>query len=178
MIIFKDKFGESNDEVLSDVYKIEPYAGGVMLKVYAKSVTFTTEVSDAMIGGNASAEGGGDEGGDAATESGINVVLANKLVEMTQKKSAYKSYIKDHMKTLIDSVKETHPDEVDDIKKKISKFVMDEVIGGKDSKVFDDWQFFCGESMNPDGMLILCRWEDDGNPCMFYFKHGLIEEKV
>jgi len=34
-----------------------------------------------------------------------------------------------------------------------------------------------GESMQPEGMLALMKWEDD-TPYIYFFKHGLDEEKV
>ena len=34
-----------------------------------------------------------------------------------------------------------------------------------------------GESMNPDGMTVLLRWDEE-TPYMYFFKDGLIEEKV
>ena len=61
--------------------------------------TETTEVSDAMFGGNASAEGGDDEAADSSTSaSGCNIVLANRLVETNFDKKGYAVYIKDYMK--------------------------------------------------------------------------------
>lgn len=58
-----------------------------------------TEISDALIGGNASAEGGGDEGGEAAMDptlvTGVDVVLRARMVETGfQDKKAYQGYIK------------------------------------------------------------------------------------
>ena len=41
---------------------------------------------------------------------------------------------------------------------------------------FNDYQFFTGESMNPDGMVVLSIWKGDG-PVFYYFKDGLTEEK-
>ena len=43
---------------------------------------------------------------------------------------------------------------------------------------FDNWQFFMGESMNPDGMVVLMDFKDDGSPYMWFFKDGIVEEKV
>ena len=43
---------------------------------------------------------------------------------------------------------------------------------------FDNWQFFMGESMNPDGMVALMDFRDDGSPYMWFFKDGTVEEKV
>ncbi len=59
-------------------------------------VTESTEVSDAMIGGNASAEGGEEEGGasGSAAQSGCNIVVANRLVETSFKKKEYQGHLK------------------------------------------------------------------------------------
>eukprot|EP01010_Urceolus_cornutus_P001296 NODE_1832_length_742_cov_2497.025974_g1426_i0.p2 GENE.NODE_1832_length_742_cov_2497.025974_g1426_i0~~NODE_1832_length_742_cov_2497.025974_g1426_i0.p2 ORF type:complete len:86 (-),score=20.33 NODE_1832_length_742_cov_2497.025974_g1426_i0:157-414(-) len=43
---------------------------------------------------------------------------------------------------------------------------------------FDEYAFYQGESMNADGMLILCRFSEDGLSQTFSFwKDGLVEEK-
>ena len=34
-----------------------------------------------------------------------------------------------------------------------------------------------GESLQPDGMLALMKWEEE-TPYVYFFKHGLDEEKV
>ena len=61
--------------------------------------TETTEVDDNMFGGNKSAEGGGDEDASGAiSQSGINVVIAHKLVSTTYDKKSYKLHLKDFMK--------------------------------------------------------------------------------
>ncbi len=54
-------------------------------------------IDEAMIGGNASAEGGEDEaaGGDGATTSGVDVVLRHRLTETGfAKKKDYQGHIK------------------------------------------------------------------------------------
>ena len=56
-------------------------------------VTEKTEVSDAMIGGNASAEGGDEATAEDVGASGCNIVLANRLVETGYAKKDYKTYI-------------------------------------------------------------------------------------
>lgn len=59
----------------------------------------TTAVSDEMIGGNKSAEGAdADEGGEAASVSGINFVLNHQLVEFPTDKKSYMIHIKEYMK--------------------------------------------------------------------------------
>ena len=44
---------------------------------------------------------------------------------------------------------------------------------------FKDWEFFVGESMDPDGMVILLNYREDGTtPYVVVWKHGLSEMKV
>ena len=65
-------------------------------------VTETTTVDDSTFGGNASAEGVEDEGADNSTsQSGCNIVLANRLVEVNFDKKGYQVYIKDYMKAYV-----------------------------------------------------------------------------
>lgn len=44
---------------------------------------------------------------------------------------------------------------------------------------FGDYQFFTGESMDPDGMVVLMNYREDGiTPYFIVFKDGCKEEKV
>lgn len=44
---------------------------------------------------------------------------------------------------------------------------------------FKDYEFFTGESMDPDGMVVLLNYREDGTtPYLIYWKHGLSEDKV
>ena len=51
-------------------------------------------MTDAMIGGNASAEGGADEGAEDVEKRGCDIVFANRLKEASMDKGAFKDYIK------------------------------------------------------------------------------------
>lgn len=42
---------------------------------------------------------------------------------------------------------------------------------------FDEYQFFMGESMNPDAMHVLVKYDGE-TPYAYFFKDGLEEEKV
>jgi len=169
MIIYKDKI--SGDEVLSDTYPIEKCYGDALFKVKGKMTTETTDIDDAAIGGNASAEGCGDEGGDASSVSGINIAIANRLQQCYSfDKKSFKGYIKEYMKNIMDKIDES---EVGCFKKGCQEFVKDVITN------FDDYELFQGESQNPDGMVVFLKWEDDGQtPYMYFFKHGMEEEKV
>ena len=44
---------------------------------------------------------------------------------------------------------------------------------------FKDYEFLIGESMDPDGMVVLLNYRDDGvTPFVTVWKHGLSEMKV
>ena len=42
---------------------------------------------------------------------------------------------------------------------------------------FYNW-YFMGQLMNPDAMIALMDLRDDGSPYLWFFKDGLVEEKV
>lgn len=44
---------------------------------------------------------------------------------------------------------------------------------------FKDYEFLIGESMDPDAMVVLLNYRDDGvTPFVTFWKHGLTEMKV
>ncbi|KAG5931522.1 hypothetical protein E4U53_001724, partial [Claviceps sorghi] len=44
---------------------------------------------------------------------------------------------------------------------------------------FKDFEFYTGESMNPDGLVVLLNYREDGTtPYVIVWKHGLKEMKV
>lgn len=172
MIIYKDALGSAQDELLTDVMKVEEIHNGVILRVKGKMTTEKTEVSDAMFGGNASAEGAdADAGAEDVGKSGINVVLNHRLMEYALKKKDYMVHIKEYIGKVKDRIKEECPDQMETFVAESQKFVKN-LIGE-----FKDWAFYCGESMDPDGMLVMVKWEGE-DPYLYYFKHGLEAEKV
>jgi len=169
MKIFKDIF--NNDELFSDTYKIK-LVDDVMYEVNGKLLT--RKLGDVQIdGANPSAEEA-DEGTDEASESGVDIILNHRLVETSFDKKSYMSYLKDYMKKVVEHLQANSPDQVDVFKTNINK-VMKELLGR-----FKEFQFFTGESMDPDGMVVLLEYKDvDGEqiPVLYAFKHGLEEEK-
>merc|ERR1712241_986340 len=128
-----------------------------------------------LEGANASAEEA-DEGTDAASESGIDIVLNHRLVETGfGSKKDYTVYLKDYMKKVVKYLEENdRKDEVDGFKTNISG-VMKELLGK-----FKDLQFFTGESMDAEAMFAMCLYKDvngEERPVLMFFKHGLEEEK-
>jgi hypothetical protein len=168
MIIYKDLFTE--DELFSDSFPIE-LINGVVYKVKGKLRTDTFDIDEKAIGGNASAEGGGDEGAESTSKQGVDVVMNSRLVEYTMGKKDYMTHIKDYMKNVKQKLEETNSPDKDLFQKNVQEFVKDVLAN------FKDYQFFCGESMKPDGMLALMKWDEE-TPYLYFFKHGLDAEKV
>ncbi|XP_075708382.1 translationally-controlled tumor protein [Rhinoderma darwinii] len=170
MIIYKDII--TGDEMFSDIYKITECCNGLCFEVDGKMVTRVEgQIDDALIGGNASAECL-DEGSDSTTVSGIDVVLNHKLQETGFTKESYKCYIKDYMKAIKAKLEDTNPDRVKPFMTGAPSKIKD-VLGN-----FKNYQFFTGETMNPEGMVALLDFREDGQtPYLTFFKDGLDIEK-
>lgn len=169
MRIYKDVI--TGDEMFSDTYKIK-LVDQVLYEVYGKLVT--RKGGDIQLdGANPSAEEASEDC-DEAVESGVDIVLNHRLVETSFDKKGYMAYLKDYMKKIVERLQEKEPDQVDVFKTNMNK-VMKELLGR-----FKDMQFFTGENMDPDGMIVLIEYKDvDGEniPVLYAFKHGLEEEK-
>jgi len=172
MIIFKDLL--TGDEMFTDSSKVK-LVDGCIWEVECKHVT-RREGDIVLAGSNPSAEEA-DEGTDLATESGLDVVLNQRLVETGFTKSDYKNYLKSYTKALQEKWKELEwaDDQIAEAKGKLTEGVK------KVLKNLDDYQFFLGEGTNPDGCVGLLEYRDAGSgevPILLFFKHGLEEEKV
>lgn len=167
MIIYKDLF--SGDELFSDSFPVQ-LIHDTVYKVKGKLRTDTYEIDDSAIGGNASAEGG-EDGSESTSKQGVDIVLNSRLVEYALGKKDYMTHIKTYMKAVKDKLQESKPTESELFQKNVQPFIK-EVLND-----FKEYQLFCGESMAPDGMLALMKWEEE-TPYMYFFKHGLDEEKV
>jgi len=168
MIIYKDLFTE--DELFSDTFPVE-LVDGVVYRVKGKLRTDTFDIDEKAIGGNASAEGAGDESAEAGSKQGVDIVMNSRLVEYNISKKDYMTHIKEYMKQVKTKLEEMNSPDKDLFQKNVQDFVKD-VLGN-----FKDYQFFCGESMKPEGMLALMKWDEE-TPYMYFFKHGLDAEKV
>ncbi|XP_029981547.1 translationally-controlled tumor protein homolog [Sphaeramia orbicularis] len=170
MIIYKCVI--TGDEMFSDIYKIKEIANGILFEVEGKVISRKLgEVDDSLIGGNASAEEA-SESLETATESGVDIIMNHKLQETSYDKKAYMSYIKEYMKAVTKEMTQTNPDRVEQFKKDVQpavKMILERI---------KDFQFFSGESMNPEGTLGLLDYREDGiTPYMLFFKDGLLIEK-
>merc|ERR1711982_101296 len=130
------------------------------------------------IGANASAEEGGEDS-DTVAVSGLDCALASKLQKADGlNKAGYKSAIKDYMKALKEHLEKEKPEVVDKFVSNAKK-VVGTLIG---NKKFSDYEFYTGSSMDPNGMIVICVWEEpeggDEVPCLYFFEEGVIKEKV
>uniref|UniRef100_A0A669CT77 Translationally-controlled tumor protein homolog n=1 Tax=Oreochromis niloticus TaxID=8128 RepID=A0A669CT77_ORENI len=157
MIIYRDLI--SGDEMFSDAFKVKESENGIFFEVEGKTVTRTEGFDDSLIAANASAEEA-TEGNESSTISGVDIVLNHKLQETGFDKKQYMTYIKDYVKAVKAKLQETKPE----VKK---------ILGN-----IKNYQFFTGESMNPEGMVGLLDYREDGiTPFMLFFKDGLEIEK-
>ncbi|KAH8334900.1 hypothetical protein KR074_002172 [Drosophila pseudoananassae] len=171
MKIYKDII--TGDEMFTDTYKIK-LVDEVIYEVYGKLITRTSD-DIKLEGANASAEEA-DEATDTTSESGIDVVLNQRLAECFAfgDKKSYTLYLKDYMKKVLAKLEENAPDQVDVFKTNMNK-AMKDILGR-----FKELQFFTGESMDCDGMVALVEYREidgDSVPVLMFFKHGLEEEK-
>lgn len=167
MIIYNDIF--SGDELLSDAYDLKLvddviYEGDcAMVKVGGDNID---------IGANPSAEDGGDDLEDGA-ELVNNVVHSFRLQPTGFDKKSFVTYIKAYMKAVKGKLLESDPEAVSVFEKGAQAYVK-KVIGS-----FKDWEFFTGESMDPEGMIIMLNYREDGTtPFVAIWKHGVKAEKI
>lgn len=166
----------SGDELFTDASKVK-LVDDCIWEVTCRHVT-RKEGDIVLEGSNPSAEGeDADDGADPTVQSGLDLVLDQRLVETGFSKSDYKNYLKTYTKSLQEKWKELEwsDEKINDAKAKLTEAAK------RVLKKLDDVQFFLGESSNPDGMVGLLEYRegDDGEvPIMMFFKHGLDEEKV
>jgi hypothetical protein len=171
MRVYKDLF--TGDEMFCDSYKMK-LVDEVVYEVYGKHVT--RKIGDVQLAGSNPSAEEADEGTDETVESGVDIILNQRLQECYafNDKKAFTGYLKDYMKKLVAKLQETNPDQVDVFKTNIQKFTK-EMLGK-----FKDLSFYTGESMDPEAMIAILDYKDvDGEevPVMYFFKHGLLEEK-
>uniref|UniRef100_A0A0D9QYJ9 Translationally-controlled tumor protein n=1 Tax=Chlorocebus sabaeus TaxID=60711 RepID=A0A0D9QYJ9_CHLSB len=171
MIIYQDLI--SHDEMFCDIYKIWEIMDGLCLDVEGKMVSRTEgNIDDSLIHGNASPEGPKGEY-ESTVITGVDIVMNHYLQETSFTKEAYKKkYIKDYMKSIKGKLEEQRPERVKPFMTGAAEQIKHILAN------FKNYQFFIGENMNPDGMVALLGYHEDGvTPYMIFFKDGLEMEK-
>lgn len=169
MIIYSDII--AGDELLSDAYDIK-LIDDVVYEVDSAQITIKPG-ADVDIGANPSAEDGDDDALEEGMITVNNVAYSFRLSETSFDKKSYITYIKGYMKRIKAKLAETDPEAVSVFEKGAAAYVKKIVAN------FKDYEFFTGESMDPDGMVVLLNYREDGTtPYLVYWKHGLSEVKV
>merc|ERR1712072_282623 len=168
---------ESDAEFLTDASDFEELYGGCVVKVPAKYITVGGE-EDIDIGANASAEEVAEElGGD--TEQAIDMVYNFRLQPMEYKKKEYMAYMKSFCKKIV-QYKKSNPDN------KSEEEVAEDVQNFKSNvqealkAITAEWDEYCcfvDEDFNCEASTVLCRYDADGVPSMYYFIDGFKQVK-
>jgi len=168
MIIYKDIL--CGDEICSDAYEPK-IVDDVAYEVDCKMIQIK-QGADVDIGANASAEEA-----EESLEDGMitvnNVVHAFRLQSTQFDKKSYLTHLKGYMKAVKAKLQETNPDRVAAFESGAQAFAKKIVANMK------DYEFYTGESMDIDGMVLLLNYRDDGvTPFLTFWRDGVREEKV
>ncbi|MBW0568275.1 hypothetical protein O181_107990 [Austropuccinia psidii MF-1] len=167
MIIFTDVV--TNDEVFSDAFDSQTVLD-CLVEVNCEMITIKEGEVD--IGANASAEEQAEALEDGA-QTVNNLVHTFRLQPTSFDKKTYLTYLKGYMKAIKSHLAESNPDRVATFEKQAQEAAKKIVAN------FKDYEFYVGESMNPDGMVALLNYREDGTtPFFTFWKDGLKEMKV
>ena len=168
MKIYKDVF--NGDEVGSDSFP--HHEEGCVIVLEGKMVTISE--GDYGIAANVdddAAEGAVAEELESGSERVIDIVNAHHLQETPFTKPTYLAYIKGYMARLKAYLEKEHPERVADFMKEAQAFVKKIVSN------FKDYSFYTGESCDPEGMVLILFYKEDGiTPCFYVFKDGINQE--
>ncbi|KAF9534283.1 putative translationally-controlled tumor protein [Crepidotus variabilis] len=167
MLLYSDII--TNDELFSDAFPMK-LVDDIVYEVDCEMIV--VKDGDVNIGANPSAEEGGEELEDGA-KTVNNLVHSGKLQQTTFDKKSYLTYLKGYMKAVKADLQANKPDQVEAFEKGAAAFAKKIVAN------FKDFEFYIGESMNPEGMVALLNYREDGiTPYFTFWKHGLKEIKL
>ena len=168
MLLYRDFI--SGDEMLSDAFKITE-VDDIAYEVDCKMCVIKAGC-DVDIGANASAEEAEEELEEGDMQLN-DVVYTFRLNETQFDKKSYMLYLKGYMKAVKAQLMETNPERAAIFEAKAPAFVKSIIANIK------DYEFYTGESMNPDGAVGLLNYREDGvTPYFTFFKDGLKIEKL
>ncbi|KAK0930828.1 hypothetical protein LTR57_001210 [Friedmanniomyces endolithicus] len=161
----------TGDELISDSYEMK-LKDGVMYEADCKKISVGGDNID--IGGNPSAEEA-EETTEDASQTVLDIAHSFRLNETQFDKKSYLGHLKQYMKKVKETMKSRGASD-----ESVSEF--EKGAQGKAKEIvanFKDYEFLIGESMDPDGMVVLLNYREDGvTPYVMVWKHGLKEEKV
>ena len=156
---------------MSDSFPISE-VDGIVYKVKCSMINESGVKVD--IGANPSAEGGDEDAPVEDQGQLVNDVVSSFRLEQTSfDKKSFMVYIKGYMKRLKEYLEVHKPDRVAPFQASVQNFVKD-IVGN-----FDDYDFYVGESMDPEAMIVIMGYSEDGiTPYVYLFKDGLREIKM
>ncbi|KAG1783286.1 Mss4-like protein [Suillus placidus] len=168
MLLYEDII--SGDEMFSDAFP-KKEVDGIAYEVDCQMIIIKEGEVD--IGGNPSAEEQ-EEALEAGATTVNNIAHSFRLQATLFDKKAYLVHLKGYMKAVAESLaKKGDADAVAAFKAKANDFAKKIVANIK------DYEFYTGENMNPDGMVALLNYREDGvTPYFTFWKHGLKEVKL
>ena len=124
---------------------------------------------DVDIGANPSAEEQQEALEDGA-KTVNNVVHSFRLQQTSFDKKSYLVHLKSYLKAVKDKLPENQKDEFEKGAQPFAKKILSNL---------KDYEFYTSESMNPDGMVALLNYREDGvTPYFTFWKHGCNEVKL
>ncbi|KAI8601629.1 translationally controlled tumor protein [Dissophora ornata] len=167
MLIYQDII--TGDELFSDAFDVKEVGGVYEIECAMIQIK---EGADVDIGANASAEEAEESLEDGVTIVN-NVVYSFRLGSTSFDKKGYTSYIKGYLKALKVAKKLEEEEEIKAYEKDMTAEVK-KILGS-----FKDFEFYTGESMNPDGAVMLLNYREDGvTPYFTVYKHAVKTMKV
>ncbi|PVU94845.1 hypothetical protein BB561_002225 [Smittium simulii] len=167
MLLYTDSL--TGDELFTDAFPMK-LVDDFVYEVDCKMISIGDDNID--IGANPSAEDG-EEALDDSVVQVNNVIHSFRLQQTSFDKKSYMTYIKGYMKEVSNYLTENNPERLSTFKEKAPAFVK-KIISN-----IGDYDFYVGESMNPDGMIALLNYREDGvTPFFTYFRDGLKEQKL
>ncbi|UNI16304.1 hypothetical protein JDV02_002747 [Purpureocillium takamizusanense] len=163
----------TGDEIISDSFDLKEIDG----IVYEADCAMITEAAvNVDTGANASAEGGDDETVEDQAVKVNNIVHSFRLQSTQFDKKGYLGYLKGYLKAVKAALQEkgADADTITAFEKGAQTYVKEKLLPN-----FKDLEFYTGESMNPDGLVVLLNYREDGvTPYVIVWKHGVKETKV
>jgi len=167
MLLYNDVI--SGDELFSDAFPTKEI-DDIVYEVNCAMIT-VKQGTDIDIGANPSAEEQ-DEGVEEGSTQVNNVVYSHRLQSTAFDKKSYLVHLKSYMKAVKAELEKSNPSRVDAFEKGAQAFAKKIVAN------FKDYEFYTGESMNPDGMVVLLNYREDGvTPYFTFWKDGVKEMK-
>ena len=167
----------TGDEMTSDTYTITDVPDQpCLMKVTGALATKNSDVIQ-LEGSNASAEEAPEELEEGGSSQVIDIIegcrLQSTVAIQANSFKDFRAQMKGFMKEVLKKL------EADGQTEKVAEFKENAASALKYIyKNLKDFEFYSGESMNPDGTVGYLNYEEDGvTPYMLFWKHSLVEEK-